>query len=409
MLNYIQQYEILITGIGVTSNIGQGRTNFTSSLMEAKQNFGYLQRSGRQIGNKLFLGSEISNHIYPKDFPERLLQSASFSSCIALITLKEAWDEAKLDDYEPERIGLIVGGSNFQQRYLQQLYQKYNTKPQFFPPSLGFSFFDTDLSSLCSEYFGIKGLAYTVGGASASGQLAIIESANLLQTDQVDICIVLGALMDLSFWELQSFKALGAMGSDRFYQEPVKASRPFDKNRDGFIYGENCGAIVMEKKGIRNNPKPYARLLGWNLAMDANRNPNPSYEGELFVINQALIRSGLVNSDIDYINPHGTGSPLGDETELKALKSANLNHAFINSTKSIIGHGLSSAGAVEVIATLLQMKESILHPSLNLEQPIDDSFNWVKGKSIDHKIKRALTLNMGFGGINTALCFENYD
>jgi malonyl-ACP decarboxylase len=406
MQKHNQQVELLITGIGITSNIGQCKDSFTSALLKGDSVFGKVQRLGRQLEGKSFLGAEISDLTYPEDFPKRFLRSASFSSSVALVTLKEAWDEAELDNYEPERIGLIVGGSNFQQRHLQQIHQKHQTQPQFLTPTYGFSFLDTDLAALCTEHFAIKGLAYTVGGASASGQLAIIEAAKALQSGQVDICIALGALMDLSAWELQGFRALGAMGSEKYRDEPQKACRPFDQNRDGFIYGENCGAIVLERGNIRNKIKPYAKLTGWALAMDANRNPNPSHEGELKVIQQTLRQARLSSSDIDYINPHGTGSPLGDETELKALKSAKLNQAYINASKSIIGHGLTSAGTVEVIATLLQMKALKLHPSLNLETPIDNSFNWVKEKTIEHKIKKALTLSMGFGGINTALCLE---
>ncbi|MBN2441742.1 MAG: hypothetical protein JXJ04_10350 [Spirochaetales bacterium] len=409
MLKNNRQDKFLITGIGITSNIGQGKEAFTSALLKGSSVFNQLLRPGRQQDGNTFLGAEIADLVYPIDFPKRLLRSASYSGCVALITVKEAWDEAGLNNFESERIGFIAGGSNFQQRHLQQFYHKYQTNPQFLTPTYGFSFLDTDVVALCTEYFGIKGPAYTVGGASASGQLAIIEAIKTLQTGQVDICIVLGALMDISAWELQGFRALGAMGSDKYKDEPQKACRPFDQNRDGFIYGENCGALVLERDGLRNTIKPYAALTGWALVMDANRNPNPSEEGESRAIEKALNQAGLSPADIDYINPHGTGSPLGDETELKALKSVKLNRAYINSTKSIIGHGLTSAGTAEVIASLLQMKATKLHPSLNLEKTIDDSFNWVKTSATDHEIKKALTLSMGFGGINTALCLEKYN
>ena len=111
--------------------------------------------------------------------------------------------------------------------------------------------------------------------------------------------------------------------------------------------------------------------------------------------------------EIDYINPHGTGSIAGDETELKALRACGLTGAYLNATKSLIGHGLSAAGTVEVIATLLQMRAGQLHPTCNLENPIEPTLNWVKDKALDHPIKNALTLSMGFGGINTALCWRN--
>jgi malonyl-ACP decarboxylase len=214
--------------------------------------------------------------------------------------------------------------------------------------------------------------------------------------------------MDLSYWECQSLRALGAMGSDRYANEPALACRPFDWDRDGFIFGESCGAVVIEslESSKRRGIKPYAALRGWGMAIDGNRNPEPSLEGETRAIQSALDASGLPPGQIDYVNPHGTGSIIGDETELKALRACGLTNAYLNATKSLIGHGLSAAGAVEVIATLLQMQAGRLHPTRNLDNPIDPAINWVRNKSIDHSIENALTLSMGFGGINTALCWQ---
>jgi len=140
--------------------------------------------------------------------------------------------------------------------------------------------------------------------------------------------------------------------------------------------------------------------------MDANRNPDPSFDGESRAILDAMQMAEWFPEQIDYINPHGTGSVIGDEIELKVLRSCGLTSAFLNATKSLIGHGLSAAGTVEVIATLLQMKAARLHPTRNLENPIDSGFNWVGQTSVSHQIENALTLSMGFGGINTAMCWQ---
>lgn len=267
---------------------------------------------------------------------------------------------------------------------------------------------DTDLCGLCTEQFGIQGLAYTVGGASASGQVAIIQAIEAIQADRVDVCIAMGALMDISYMECQALRSLGAMGSDRYADEPAMACRPFDQSRDGFIYGESCGVVVIERadSAVRRREKPYAKLAGWDMGMDRNRNPNPSYEGEARVIRRALEKAKLMPEEIDYINPHGTGSVVGDEIEIKALQDCKLSHAYINATKSIIGHGLSAAGTVEIVATLLQMKESRLHPTRNLEEPIHLDCNWVKNESVPAIIHNTMNLSMGFGGINTAICMQ---
>ena len=140
--------------------------------------------------------------------------------------------------------------------------------------------------------------------------------------------------------------------------------------------------------------------------MDGNRNSDPSLEGERRAIQSALDAAEWTPNEIDYVNPHGTGSVVGDDTELKALRECGLTKAYLNATKSLIGHGLTAAGTVEAIATLLQMQVGRLHPSSNLENPIDPALNWVTGRAVDHRIENTLTLSMGFGGINTALCWQ---
>jgi malonyl-ACP decarboxylase len=398
-----------VTGMGVIASTGQGKAAFVNALLEGKHAFGVMQRPGRQRESS-YLGAEIGEITVSPNITQRTLRACSLSAQAALVVLQEAWLEARLSDVDPSRIGLIVGGSNVQQRELVQNHEAYRDRPEFLRPTYGLSFMDSDLCGFCTAQFGIRGLAYTVGGASASGQLAIVQAAQAVLMKQVDVCIALGALMDLSHWECRGLRALGAMGSDRFADDPSLACRPFDRDHDGFIFGESCGAVVIEsmESSERRGMKPYATLRGWGIVMDGNRNPDPSLQGETQAIQNALAASGLSPSQIDYVNPHGTGSTTGDETELKALRGCGLTAPYLNATKSLIGHGLSAAGTVEVIATLLQMQAGRLHPSRNLETPIDSALNWVRDKAIDHPIKNALTLSMGFGGINTALCWQRH-
>lgn len=397
----------VVTGMGVISAIGQGKAAFATSLLDGKTAFKVMERPGRQH-ESAYIGAEIREMAFSPGIAKQTLRAASLSAQAALAVLQEAWIEAQLSDVDPRRMGLIVGGSNIQQRELVQIHECYRDCSEFLRPTYALSFMDSDLCGFCTAQFGIRGLAYTVGGASASGQLAIVLAAQAVLTNQVDVCIALGALMDLSHWECRGLRALGAMGSDRYADEPALACRPFDRDHDGFIFGESCGAVVIEslESSQRRGLKPYAVLRGWGIAMDGNRNPDPSLEGETQAIENALDASAAPPAQIDYVNPHGTGSIVGDETELKALRACGLTKAYLNATKSLIGHGLSAAGTVEVIATLLQMQAGQLHPTRNLENPIDPTLNWVRNKSIDHPIENALTLSMGFGGINTALCWQ---
>lgn len=400
--------EPVVTGIGVISAIGQGKAPFAKALLGGETAFGVMQRPGRQQ-DSAHLGAEIREIASP-DITRQTMRAASLSAQAAMVVLGEAWNEARLHDVDPRRIGLVVGGSNVQQRELTQIHESYRERSEFLRPTYALSFMDSDLCGFCTAEFGIRGLGYTVGGASASGQLAIVQAAQAVLTNQVDVCIALGALMDLSHWECRGLRALGAMGSDRFAQEPALACRPFDRDHDGFIFGESCGAVVIERAETseRRGVTPYATLRGWGMTMDATRSPDPSLEGETDAIRSALGSSEWTGAQIDYVNPHGTGSTVGDATELQALRACGLSGSFLNATKSLIGHGLTAAGTVEVIATLLQMQAGRLHPTRNLEDPIDPTFNWVRDKAIDHQIDNALTLSMGFGGINTALCWERH-
>ena len=393
--------------MGVISAIGQGKGPFLEALLAGESAFGVMQRPGRQQ-DSAYLGAEIGEIAPPADITRQTMRAASLSAQAAMVVLREAWDEARLQEVDPRRIGLVIGGSNVQQRELTQVHEAYRERAEFLRPTYALSFMDSDLCGFCTSQFGIRGLAYTVGGASASGQLAIVQAAQAVATNQVDVCIALGALMDLSHWECRGMRAVGAMGSDRYADEPSLACRPFDRDHDGFIFGEACGAVVIESResSERRGMKPRASLRGWGVAMDGNRNPNPSLEGEMQAIGDALEASACDPAEIDYVNPHGTGSVVGDETELKALRSSGLGGVFLNASKSLLGHGLTAAGTVEVIATLLQMQAGRLHPTRNLDNPIDPDMNWVRDQAVDHQIENALTLSMGFGGINTALCWQ---
>lgn len=397
----------VISGIGITTAIGQGRTAVTEALLKGDSAFGVMQRPGRQQASS-FLGAEIGGISFSQRLSKKLLRAASFTGMIAMTTLDEAWQDAGLDQADPDRIGLIIGGSNIQQRDIYQTYSKYAHRPEAITPTYAISFMDNDLCGLCTEQFGIKGPAYTIGAASASGQIAIIQAIHAVRSGVVDICIAIGALMDLSCLELQAFKSLGVMGSARFASAPSEACRPYDRDRDGFIFGESCGAVVIETARTANlrSIQPRALVSGWSISMDANRNPNPSYDGECKVIRQALKSSGIDSMEIDYINPHASGSIIGDETELRAIRDCKLSHSYINTTKSILGHGLTAAGAVEVIVTLLQMEAGALHPCLNLVHPISPELKMVTGGPMKHEVQKALCLSFGFGGTNSALVLE---
>ena len=406
---------IFISGVGVSSAIGQGKDAFFSALINGETSFAYMKREGRQLPTTdsentqaPFIGAEIATLNLPEVLTPALQRTASLSAQLALTNLAEAWSEAELDGVDPTRVGLIVGGSNVQQREQTLQRDRLGEKVQFLRPSYAMSFMDTDICGICTELFPIRGMASTCGGASASGQLAVIQAVNSIKSGLLDVCIVIGAMMDISYWECQGFRSMGAMGSDQFAREPSLASRPFDKMHDGFIFGEASAAVVIESENSLRSRQgnALARILGTGIYVDGNRNPNPSMEGEATAIRMALAEAAIGPDQIHYINPHGTGSVIGDETELQAFKECGLKRAVINTTKSIIGHGLSAAGTVELVATVLQIKEQLFHPSNNLENPILNYGNWILKQAESHTVENAINMSMGFGGMNTAVCLQ---
>jgi malonyl-ACP decarboxylase len=394
-----------ITGVGITTAVGQGRAEVMGALLEGRAAFRVMRRPGRQHATSAFLGAEIDSVRLPDGISKKLRRTISWSSQVALATVAEAWADANLAQVDPQRIGLVIGGSNIQQRELAEIKHACAATPEYIRPTYAELFMDSDVAAVCAEYLGIRGPCWTVGGASASGHLAIIDAIRLIAAGEADACLAVGALTDLSHWECQALRAVGAMGSDRFSNEPQAACRPFDASTDGFIFGESCGAVVV-RRAPATGPC-YATLRGWSYGSEGRRGPEPSLEGERRAIGAALLMSGLRPEEVDYVNTHGSGSSLGDRIELQALKSCGIVHAHVNATKSIVGHGLSAAGAVEVIATVLQMECGMLHPMRNLEDPIDASWAWVQHGPRPHRIRNALNLSFGFGGINSAICLCN--
>lgn len=400
----------VITGVGIATAIGQGKANFTEALLAGRTAFGYLQRPGRE-GTPPFIGAEIATLATNALLPEhnRMLRSASLSTQLALLVALEAWQDARLDTacLQPERIGLVIGGSNVQQREQVQLWQRYTTNPEFVSPSYGLALWDTDLVGVLSQALQIQGEGYSVGGASASGAMAIIQAASQIQSGRMDVCLAVGALFDLSSWECHGLRNMGAMGSTRFQADPPAACRPFDQESDGFIYGEGSGVIVLEsaQHAQQRGVQAYGHLLGWGSTLDGNRQANPNQAGEMRAMSAALQMAGLSASQINYVNTHGTGSPLGDKTEVAALKAVGLAHAALNATKSLTGHTLTAAGVIEAIATLLQMQAGRLHPTHNLVNPLDPDLPWVRQNGAAPPVDYALSNSFGFGGINTTLLF----
>lgn len=418
---------IAVTGMGVISSIGKNINQFSESLRRGRSGIGYL-KTKTDPPVSIPIGAEIMDfsfgtllHEYKViGLGEDLIQKAMIGAGrsplavqAAVISTVEAWKEAWLHKtpIKPDRLGLIIGGSNLSRNYTSGLYRKFQQDPEYLNPRYPLHYLDTDHVGTISEIFSIKGEGFTVGGASASGNTAIIKGCQLIRWGIADICLVIGALADLSSMELQGFYNIGALGAKNFHDEPDKACRPFDKDHEGFIYGQASGCMILESltSAQQRGVNVLAGITGGALVLDGNRLSDPSVEGEARAMSLALTRSGLDSSEVNYLNAHGTSSPLGDETEIKAIKKVfkdNLSRLWINSTKGLTGHCLFSAGVIEAIAVIIQMNEGFIHPNLNLENPIDSQCRFSGKESQSASIAVCMSNSFGFGGINTSIVFK---
>lgn len=311
-----------------------------------------------------------------------------------------------------DKIGLIVAGSNLTNCVQASFFPKFQQDPEYLSPMYALLFMDTDHIGTISEIFNIAGEGFTVGGASASGNIGIIKGFQMIQLGIVDACIVVGALADLTNMELQGFYNIGAMGGKTFHDKPEKACRPFDRDHEGFIYGQASGCLILEsfESAQKRNIPLLAEMLGGSIILDSNRLSDPNENGEIKAMESALKQAGITVQDVDYINTHGTSSPLGDATELSAIKKVfkeETARVWVNATKGITGHCLFSAGVVEAIASVIQMRVGFIHPNINLENPIESDFRFAGNTSTTAQIKTAISNSFGFGGINTCIVLRN--
>lgn len=404
------------TGIGVVTSAGIGKENFVNALQKGKPCFSTFEVNH---GGKSYVYPiaklepfNLSEAISTLNLNENILEKVkrtrnlTWMQQYGLFSALEAWSDAGISEPNPDRTAVVVSGSNLQNNYFHEIYERYNTKFDFLKPVYGLNFLDSDLVGVISEILDIRGEGYTLGAASASGNMALIQAHRLICSGEYDVVLVVAPPMNLSAFEMQAFTSLGAMA---IVTENVnKLCCPFDETHAGFVYGQMGGCIVLESKEYLSfrSKKHYGSITGYGVVLDANRNPNPSLEGEIKAMRKAIEMAGISPNDLDYINTHGTASVIGDKTEANAIIETGLNNKFVNSTKSLIGHGISSAGLVEAIACLIQMNRHFIHPTANLINPIADSINWVQNLISLKEISYSLNNSFGFGGINTSIVLE---
>ena len=331
-----------------------------------------------------------------------------------LAAAQQAWDDSgiKLETEEQkERAGVLIGsGIGGLPGIAEAAITLHEKGPRRISP-----FFITGrlinlVSGQASIRFGLKGPNHAVVTACSTGAHAIGDAARMIALDDADIMMAGGAEAAICRLGIAGFTACRALSTD-FNDTPERASRPYDKDRDGFLMGEGAGVVMLEElnHARKRGAKIYGEVRGYGLSGDAYHITSPAEDGSggFRSMQMALKRSGLMPSDIDYINAHGTSTPVGDEIELKAVERLFGNAAdrvSMSSTKSSIGHLLGAAGAVEAIFSLLAIRDQVCPPTLNLDNPsVETPIDLVPHKPRKREIRAALSNSFGFGGTNATL------
>ncbi len=411
--------RVVVTGIGAITPVGNNVDEFWESLISGKSGIDVIKRFDPYAYNlPVVIAGEVKNFDPSKFLDRKDAKRMSDFVKFAVVAAKEAIKDAGLEEgsFIPERAGVIVGTGigglrdiEDQQKVL--LEKGARRVSPFFIPS--------GISNMASGYisieFGFKGPNSCVVTACATGTHSIGDAFKVIQRGDADIIIAGGtesAITPLGIAGFANMKALSTRND-----EPQKASRPFDAKRDGFVMGEGAGILVLEEleHAKKRGAKIYAEIVGYGMTGDAYHITAPcsDADGAKRVISMALNDARLNPTEVDYINAHGTSTPLNDKIETLAIKEVFKNHAYklkISSIKSMIGHLLGAAGAVEAVATVKTIKEGVIPPTINYEYPDPDcDLDYVPNKAIEYPVKVAISNSFGFGGTNACLAFKAYE
>lgn len=407
----------IVTGMGILSSIGKNIIEFDKALFYQKSGLVNIDNKFLSVAG-LIKEFELSKESILKEIPKelkdktvRIIRRMPIAVQTAVIAVLQAWNQAELSKVDGEKISIVTAGSNLSQGYIFENFNKYVTAPEYISPLYAMQHFDTNYNGVISEILNIHGEGMTVGGASASGNVCLIQGLRMIMYGVTDVCICVAPMYNFSPVELSSFSNLDVFGDYSSFKDAAEASRPFDQNHKGFIPGQASACIILETKehAKKRGKKVLAELVSGAIVLDGNRLANANENGELRAMQRALQFSGLELSEIDYVNAHGTSTPSGDEIEANAIARLLKEHrerVWVNSTKSLTGHCMYSAGILEAIACICQMNGNYIHGTRNLENPITAQLRFAKETIKEQNIRYAMSNSFGFGGINSTIILK---
>jgi 3-oxoacyl-[acyl-carrier-protein] synthase II len=411
-----QAKRVVVTGVGAVTPIGNTAEEFWASLMQGTSGIGPITRFDTtgyptRIAGEL-KGFESLKYIDKKD-DRKLDPFLKYAIACAVMAVDDAG--LVLSQVDKTRFGVLVGSGIGGITTLLDTHDVLNAKgpdrvSPFFIPMLIINM----ASGLISMRFGAKGPNSSVVTACATGNHAIGDAMKIIQRGDADIMIAGGAEAMIIPLTIAGFCQMKAMSTRN--DEPTKASRPFDAERDGFVCGEGGGLLILEslEHALGRDARIYAELIGYGMTGDAHHMtaPDPEGDGAARAMSAALHDAGVPATAVNYINAHGTSTPYNDKFETMAIKRVFGEHAkklAVSSTKSMTGHLLGAAGGVEAIATVLAMHHGILPPTINYETPDPDcDLDYVPNQARKQEVEVALSNAFGFGGTNAILAFRKY-
>jgi len=412
--------RVVVTGLGALTPIGNTKNEFWDGLMGGKSGASAITYFDTEKFKTKF-ACELKNFNATDFLDRKEARKMDRFAQYAMVASDEAIADSKLDldKINKLRVGVIwgagIGGlETFQNEVLN--YAQGDGTPRFNPFFIPKMIADIAPGNISIKY-GFMGPNYTTVSACASSANAMIDALNYIRLGNCDIIVTGGSEAAVAIAGIGGFNAMHALSTRN--ESPETASRPFDATRDGFVLGEGAGAIVLEEyeHAKARGAKIYAEFLGGGMSSDAYHMtaPHPEGIGVVAVMKNCLENARLKPEDVDAINTHGTATPLGDVAELKGISEVFGDHAKtinINSTKSMTGHLLGAAGAVEAIASILAMEHGIVPPTINhstIDENIDPQLNLTLNKPQHRDVKVVMSNTFGFGGHNACVLFKKLD
>ena len=413
--------RVVVTGAGALTPIGSTLPAFWEALAAGTSGSAPITHFDASKF-KTRIACEVKGYDPQNHFDRKEVRKLDLYTQYAMVAAHEAMQDAGLLEagVDPERAGVIwgsgIGGIGTFWEEAKVFFSGDGT-PRFSPFFIPKMISDIAAGQISIRY-GYRGPNYTVVSACASSTHALIDAANLIRLGKADLFISGGSEASINPPSVGGFSAMMALSTRN--DEPQRASRPFDRDRDGFVIGEGAGALILEEleHAKRRGAKIYAELVGTGMTGDAYHltAPNPDGVGAAKVMQLAIDEAGIRPEEIDYVNVHGTSTPLGDVAELKALEKVFGDSVYgkvsISSTKSMTGHLLGAAGAVEALACLFAMQKGIIPPTINLEnrdEAIDARIDLTPNRAKQRTVNYALSNTFGFGGHNSSIVFKRFE